>query len=256
MSGRTLRPRPTKAGPASDSAPQKASKRKQPRACDQTTYAKPPKSAVIEKALCMRCHDRFIEADNHGEACLIDHSYDSFEGSRNGTSWYSGVLQCCGADYEFHRFYAHRRLEVKQCFVGRHTSEPDQVKYNGRTIRPIGRARCVEVTGSEGEGTRLTSAAQAAFDSQKQRKKEEKVTESDLYKQRWIAYWKTRIDEAPKEFQRRERRKERAHRLGMDCDSDELDSDLDEWRCQEIDCARSESLESETGPNWGPRCRY
>ena len=93
-----------------------------------------------EELHCVRCHNVFIPGNNN--ACIIEHDTETFEGSRNGTSWYTGKLGCCGAAYKFHRHDSREKADPKYCFQGSHTTDPDEVKYNKSSILICSVDRC------------------------------------------------------------------------------------------------------------------
>jgi len=183
-----------------------------------------------EELHCVRCHNVFIPGNNN--ACIIEHDTETFEGSRNGTSWYTGKLGCCGAAYEFHRHDSREKADPKYCFQGSHTTDPDEVKYNKSSILICSVDRC---------GKELHDITKETYNRQKDAKKrareekKKKRSEDETSK-------KARIKELTSEGKTREARQLRASMLGLDSNDDALDSDVDPDGCEEFDYASDSSL--------------
>ncbi len=170
---------------------------------------------------CFRCHKSYNAKDK--AKCIIEHDFDSFEGSRNGTSWYTGYLDCCGASYKFHRHGSDEKVNPKYCFVGNHTNDPEDVKYNEFTMKPC----------DESCGGNLKAVTEETYDDQKKRKKRERKEARDAKK--------ARIEKLKSEGKRREARLARAEMLGIS-DTEDLNSDVDPDGCEEFDCASDSSI--------------
>ena len=186
---------------------------------------------------CVRCHETFHPNDNgtgkkgtQQQQCIIEHDFDSFDGSRNGGSWYVGRLMCCGADYRFHRYYSDDKASPKYCFVGTHTTDPDEVTYNTTTIKICSKEDC---------GEELYNSTKEAYDQQREaktRKRQAKAKDREAAK-------KVKQEEIAKlqaQGKSREARKLRAQVLGLD--DDDLNSDEDPDGCAEFDYASDSSL--------------
>ena len=179
---------------------------------------------------CMRCHECFNPDEDADDKCVIEHDFDSFEGSRNGGSYYEGVLTCCGASHHFHRYYSEESTHPEYCFKGNHTADPSEAQYNMKTIKPCG----VQTCGKELHDMAMT-ALKNQQDEANHREQQEKREREE--------YWKKRIEEAPPDLARREARRARAERLGLDPDAESLNSENDSGGCEEFDCASDSSLE-------------
>mmetsp|Transcript_39728 Transcript_39728/g.95966 ORF Transcript_39728/g.95966 Transcript_39728/m.95966 type:complete len:194 (-) Transcript_39728:42-623(-) len=179
---------------------------------------------------CVRCHKTFTPGDGN-DLCIIEHDFDSFEGGRYG-EFYEGTLQCCGADHRFHRHYSDDKTVPEYCFNGAHTTDPTEVDYLKSTIT---------ICNAKGCGKEHYERTKKSYEDQKERKatqKEQQKAEKKAEK----AKQKADIKKLMSEGNRREARKLRADMLGMDIDSDELNSDMDSYGCEEFDCASDSSL--------------
>mmetsp|Transcript_21008 Transcript_21008/g.44983 ORF Transcript_21008/g.44983 Transcript_21008/m.44983 type:complete len:202 (+) Transcript_21008:54-659(+) len=187
-------------------------------------------SSTKEERHCVRCHASFVLGDN--SACIVEHDTDLFEGSRNGTAWYTGTLGCCGADYRFHRHSSDDKAEPAHCFEGTHTTHPDEVEYNKTTIKHCDKDGC---------GEDLHKISKAAYDGQmksKKRAREAQKAKRDAEK----TSKRARIDELRSQGKRREARLLRAELLGMEVDEEDMNSDIDPDGCEEFDYASDSSL--------------
>ena len=180
---------------------------------------------------CVRCHVSFKESENSGTACRIEHDYENFEGRRDG-NWYEGTLACCGAFYRFQRHCEDEFADPASCFLGLHTVDPSQVQYSHNTIQICDPKRC---------GRKLHEQTKLA--QQEQEKLSKSVTAGKRAAEQEDKQSKrARIDSLKKEGKRREARLLRAELLGLDCPSEELDSDVDPDGCHEFDYASDSSL--------------
>ena len=200
----------------------------------------PPSSSAAaaspSMAHCMRCHETFSPNDNDSSdrACVVEHDHDTFEGSRNGTPYYTGTLGCCGAYHRFHRFYDHGddATEPKYCYEGPHTSNPDEVEYNGKTIKICNAGDCAEDLCAASKNARDKQAeAKTKANAAKRKAREEEKTAK-----------RARINKLKNEGKTREARRLRAEMLGMDPEDSELNSDNDPDGCEEFDYASDSSL--------------
>jgi hypothetical protein len=188
---------------------------------------------------CVRCHETFNDADNSDKACTIEHDTELFVGSRNGmSSWYTGYLTCCGADYKFHRYYSKDKADPAYCFQGKHTTDPNDVDYTiaedpkDSTIIPCGEScKCSESIKASVKAT--------AKEQLKERKRQIAKAKAEQLEERKRK--KARIEELKAEGKTREARHLRADMLGYD-DFDGLNSDESSNSCDEFDCASDSSL--------------
>lgn len=191
---------------------------------------------------CMRCHESFVVNGKGGdtttssskeECCVVEHDYDLFDGSRNGTQWYQGTLGCCGAYQRFHRHgLGEDVVDPKECYRGPHEADPNRVVYNKSTIKICSKELC---------GEALHTAAKEAFDKQREEAKREKeIAKRQREEER--ERMKAQIDDLKGQGKRREARKLRARMLGLDSSDEELDSDVDSEGCEEFDSASDSSL--------------
>mmetsp|Transcript_16848 Transcript_16848/g.33617 ORF Transcript_16848/g.33617 Transcript_16848/m.33617 type:complete len:215 (-) Transcript_16848:216-860(-) len=201
--------------------------------------SKPSASTTVEASArdkegelhCVRCHDVF-DANDKRSKCIVEHDTETFEGSRNGTEWYTGTLGCCGASYRFHRHYSEERADPKYCFEGDHTTEPSDVRYNNCTVK---------ICTKEGCGPDLHDATKKEYGNQQEAKKRAR-TAKKASREKEKASMRARIEELKKEGRKREARRLRAAMLGMDPDDPELNSDVDPDGCEEFDYASDSSL--------------
>lgn len=185
-----------------------------------------------EEQHCVRCHEPFVPGDKK-DKCIIEHDTDLFSGSRNGTSWYTGKLGCCGADYRFHRHYSDgEKADPKYCFEGRHTTNPNEVEYNNTTVKHCTEDECGEelhkMTKKLHE--KQMEGKKRAREAKKAAKKEEKASKRSC------------IEKLYSEGNRRDARRLRAEMLGMDPDDEFLNSDIDPDGCEEFDFLSDSSI--------------
>lgn len=188
------------------------------------------KAKTSELLHCMRCHEDYDPSNNTKNKCVVEHDFDAFEGGREG-SWYIGTLKCCGCEYKFHRHNSDAKAFPKECFKGEHTSNPTQVLYNGLSI-------CICT--SESCGADRHQISNQAYQQQIAEKKARKEARKEAAKQaRQEEEKRIAAIEDPTQ-RRREARKARAERLGLEMDESDLNSD--ESSCDSFDCASDSSL--------------
>lgn len=180
---------------------------------------------------CVRCHETFNLGDKKNK-CIVEHDTELFEGSRNGTVWYTGTLGCCGASYKFHRHYSDEKADPKYCFEGTHTTNAEEVEYNDTTVKHCTKDDC---------GKEFHAMTKKVYDEQMERKKRARETQKAERKKE-KASKRSCIETLQAEGKQREARRLRAEMLGMDPDDDELDSDIDPDGCEEFDCASDSSI--------------
>ena len=192
---------------------------------------KPAKKAKIAELLhCMRCHEDYDPSNKKANKCVVEHDFDAFEGGREG-KWYVGTLECCGCDYKFHHYYEQSKATPKYCFKGQHTNDATEVLYNGLSI-------CICET--EECGKECHEVSNQAYQQQLAEKKVRKEARKAAAKQaREEEEKRIAAIEDPK-ARRREARKARAERLGLELDESELHSDSDS--CHTLDYASDSSL--------------
>ena len=181
----------------------------------------PPAAATTAHHHCVRCPANFTVPSG----CRIHHDEESFQGSRNGGSWYKGILGCCGAKHKFHRHYDESCSNPKYCFDGNHTTNPQDVNYSLSTISPCDKNKC---------GRENHLKVKAERKEQRARKKARNLLQKEEKKQR--------MQELLASGQRREARNLRADMLGYEYETDELNSEQDPDSCIEFDCASDSSL--------------
>ena len=81
---------------------------------------------------CVRCHRSFMEWDNHMTACNVTHQYTfstvQVEECHDG-SGHEHILRCTSCKATAYDFPLPRI-----CFVGQHTTDPDEVNYGSSTL--------------------------------------------------------------------------------------------------------------------------
>lgn len=185
----------------------------------------PSSSKKKELVHCFRCHEDFDPSKP--TKCRIEHDFDTFEGSRKESSWYTCKLGCCGADYTFHNGKA--KAIPKDCFRGEHTIYPNDVTYNGSRVVICTIEKC---------GKERHDASKAIYKLQIETKK----LDREHRKKRRLECKEACIKEIEKEDNHREARRLRADMLGLDTLSDSIDSDIDPDLCAEFDNASDSSI--------------
>jgi hypothetical protein len=85
-----------------------------------------------EEFHCIRCHEKYLQRENAGSTCCIEHESFSGEGERMGPDIYHYTCKSCGEvgiedgagngiDWPYHGI----------CYEGPHTSDPEDVVYDG-----------------------------------------------------------------------------------------------------------------------------
>ena len=209
--------------------------KKQEGSTDTQNFSKPTKRERYVH--CVRCHSSFRVSANTKKSCIIEHDYDAFEGSRNG-SWYQGELLCCGTSYRFHRHNSDSKVGQKYCFIGEHTTNPADVDYNlAYSPRYSTMKICNDSCGSSNDTKAATKEESERQQNDKKRKQQEELNERRNARQRM----QEREEELKSQGNTREARRLRAERLGM-YDCTDLNSDEDSDDCAEFDYASDSSL--------------
>ena len=210
---------------------------------NSSSSGKKIKGDDMEKTLhCMRCHQTYKQSENLNNACVIEHDAESFEGSRNGTNYYTGYLQCCGAFHKFHRHTSEDETETEFCYSGPHTSAADEVKYNNWTVTTCTRERC---------GESLKQIAEASKTKAKELKKSKKENWKQKQRDEWAKKRQTLIDNnASESALRRLAREEKALRCYIEPTNDTVISSDDGFCSYEDILDMSDSSITFEEPAW------
>lgn len=215
----------------------------------------PPTKRAKVVLHCVRCHEDYDptsttndddDDDDESNQCIIEHDDDTFEGYLcDDGRWVKGRVRCCGASYMYHRFHYCTEVRANRtyCFRGRHTTDPNQVQYNGKSICICHPNNCGFHTY---EQTRKVAAQQkkALKRQQKQQQLQQRQQKQQQQQQHADEKW---ILSLPPSQRRRMERRARATRLGLlqslDDNVDEYNSDVNPENCTEFDAADDSSVE-------------
>ncbi|KAF6749065.1 hypothetical protein DFP72DRAFT_1143407 [Ephemerocybe angulata] len=79
---------------------------------------------------CVRCHSKYLERDNGNEACRVPHEgFDVPDPENYASGQRAHWVACCSV-----KLAAGERMENEWCYVGRHTTTPENVVYNASNV--------------------------------------------------------------------------------------------------------------------------